>query len=167
MINQVHNINFLDNQLPDKCAQLIIADPPYFEVKGDFDFIWKTFDDYLVDVKKWAIECKRILADNGTLFWYGHSKKIAYSQVIIDNYFEIIFFWFIKARPYAFTCITSPKTVKLKSKMSIGDNIMNKKWVSASNIITAVMVVLLALKSLLWKRQKTDHYLSQGSLSPY
>ncbi len=89
-LNRVYNIDFLENTLPDKCANLIIADPPYFEVKGDFDFIWKSFDDYLKDVEKWAIECKRILADNGTLFWYGHSKKIAYSQVILDKYFELI-----------------------------------------------------------------------------
>ena len=39
-LNKIHNINFLDNTLPDKCANLIIADPPYFEVKGAFDFIW-------------------------------------------------------------------------------------------------------------------------------
>lgn len=88
-INKIHNIDFLNNTLPDKCAQLIIADPPYFEVKGSFDFIWKSFDDYLKDVEKWAIECKRLLADNGTLFWYGHAKKLAYSQIIIDLYFKL------------------------------------------------------------------------------
>tara|TARA_R110000772_G_scaffold28195_1_gene71232 strand:+ start:457 stop:1413 length:957 start_codon:yes stop_codon:yes gene_type:complete len=88
--NKVHNINFLQNNLPDKCADLIIADPPYFEVKGKFDFIWNSFDDYLKDVEKWAVECKRILKDNGTLFWYGDAKKIAYSQIIIDKYFNII-----------------------------------------------------------------------------
>ena len=89
-VNKIHNINFLDNTLPDKCANLIIADPPYFEVKGDFDFIWKSFDDYLKDVEKWAKECKRILADNGTLFWYGHAKNIAYAQIILDKYFNLI-----------------------------------------------------------------------------
>lgn len=88
-INQVLHSDFLKNELPDKCAQLIIADPPYFEVKGEFDFVWKSFDDYLKDVEKWAIECKRILADNGTLFWYGHAKKLAYTQVIIDKYFNL------------------------------------------------------------------------------
>ncbi len=88
-INKAHHLNFLDNSLPDKCAQLIIADPPYYKVKGDFDFIWKTFDDYLKDVEKWAIECKRILADNGTLFWWGDKKKIAYSQIIFDKYFDL------------------------------------------------------------------------------
>ncbi len=89
-VNKIHNINFLDNTLPDKCANLIIADPPYFEVKGDFDFIWKSFDDYLKDVEKWAIECKRLLADNGTLFWYGHAKNIAYAQIIFDKHFNLI-----------------------------------------------------------------------------
>lgn len=89
-LNKIHNINFLENTLPDKCANLIIADPPYFEVKGEFDFVWKSFDDYLLDVEEWAIECKRLLADNGTLFWYGHAKKIAYSQVILDKYFGLI-----------------------------------------------------------------------------
>jgi len=75
--------------IPDKSVQLIFADPPYFKIKGEFDFIWKSFDDYLKDVEKWAIGCKRILADNGTILWYGHSKKIAYSQIILDKYFEL------------------------------------------------------------------------------
>ena len=34
--------NFLNNNLPNKCANLIIADPPYFEVKGEFDFVWNS-----------------------------------------------------------------------------------------------------------------------------
>ena len=88
-VNKIHNINFLDNTLPDKCANLIIADPPYFEVKGAFDFVWNSFEDYLKDVEKWAIECKRLLADNGTLFWWGDKKKIAYSQIILDKYFNL------------------------------------------------------------------------------
>lgn len=88
--NKIHNINFLENTLPDKCANLLICDPPYFKVKGAFDFIWKSFDDYLKDVEEWAKECKRLLADNGTLFWYGHAKNIAYAQVIFDEHFDLI-----------------------------------------------------------------------------
>jgi len=89
-LNTVHNIDFLNNDLPDKCANLIIADPPYFEVKGDFDFVWNSFEDYLKDVEKWAIECKRILSDNGTLFWYGDAKNIAYAQIIFDKHFNLM-----------------------------------------------------------------------------
>jgi site-specific DNA-methyltransferase (adenine-specific) len=88
--NKVYCDNWLNNNLPDKCAKLLICDPPYFEVKGEFDFIWKTFEDYLKDVEKWAIECKRVLADNGTLFWWGMDRKIAYSQIILDKYFNLI-----------------------------------------------------------------------------
>jgi site-specific DNA-methyltransferase (adenine-specific) len=88
--NIIHNIDFLNNSLPDKCAKLIMADPPYYKVKGDFDFIWKTFDDYLADVEKWAIECKRLLADNGTLLWYGDAKNIAYAQIIFDKHFNLL-----------------------------------------------------------------------------
>lgn len=89
-LNKIHNIDFLDNTLPDKCANLLICDPPYYKVKGDFDFIWKTFDDYLADVEKWAIECKRLLADNGTLLWYGDAKNIAYAQIIFDKHFNLL-----------------------------------------------------------------------------
>jgi DNA modification methylase len=89
-LNKIYNTDWLNNELPDKSVQLIIADPPYYKVKGDFDFIWKTFDDYLADVEKWAIECKRLLADNGTLFWYGHAKRIAYAQIIFDKHFNLV-----------------------------------------------------------------------------
>jgi site-specific DNA-methyltransferase (adenine-specific) len=88
-LNKVHHSDWMENGLPDKSCQLILADPPYFQVKGDFDFIWESFEDYLVDVEKWAKECKRLLADNGTLFWWGNSKNIAYSQIILDKYFNL------------------------------------------------------------------------------
>ena len=89
-VNKIYHDDWMNNQLPDKSVQLIIADPPYFEVKGDFDFVWKSFDEYLIDVEKWAIECKRLLADNGTLFWYGMDRKIAYAQIIFDKHFELL-----------------------------------------------------------------------------
>lgn len=88
-MQHVQHKDFLKNDLPDGCAKLIVADPPYFETKGDFDFIWKTFEDYLQDVEKWANECKRILANNGTVLWYGDAKNIAYSQIILDKFFKL------------------------------------------------------------------------------
>lgn len=80
----------MNNELPDNSVQLIIADPPYFETKGEFDFVWNSFDEYLQDVELWAKECKRVLAENGTLYWFGGSKRIAYAQVIFDRYFGLI-----------------------------------------------------------------------------
>jgi len=89
-LNKIYHNDWMNNQLPDKSVQLIIADPPYYKVKGDFDFVWKTFDDYLQDVERWAIECKRVLADNGTLYWYGDAKNIAYAQIIFDKHFNLL-----------------------------------------------------------------------------
>ena len=82
--------DFLQNKLSDKSQQLIIADPPYYKIKGEFDFKWKTFEEYLIDVDLWAKECQRVLSSNGTVIWYGSSKKIAYSQIILDKYFNLI-----------------------------------------------------------------------------
>lgn len=82
--------DWMNNGLPDGCVNLLIADPPYFEVKGDFDFRYASFDEYLKIVDRWAQECKRLLAANGTLVWYGSAKKIAYTQIIFDKYFELI-----------------------------------------------------------------------------
>lgn len=90
MLNAIHNRNFLDNGLPDHCADIIIADPPYFKVKGEFDKVWPDFDAYLADVEKWAKECARLLAHTGTLVWYGSWRRIAYTQIILDKYFNII-----------------------------------------------------------------------------
>ena len=88
--NIIYCDDWMNNTLPDKSVQLLIADPPYFEVKGSFDFVWKSFEDYLIDVEKWAVECKRLLADNGTLLWYGDAKKIAYAQIIFDKHFNLL-----------------------------------------------------------------------------
>ena len=88
--NVVYHLDFLHNKLPDHCANLIIADPPYYEVKGDFDFVFNDFDDYLKHVEAWAKECARILAENGTLIWWGDYRRIAYAQIILDKYFNLL-----------------------------------------------------------------------------
>jgi DNA modification methylase len=79
----------LISDLPEKSQHLIIVDPPYFEVKGGFDFVWPSFDAYLSDVRRWATGIKRVMADNGTLLWWGHAKKIAYSQIVLDEFFNL------------------------------------------------------------------------------
>lgn len=90
-LNKVYNEDCLETmkRIDDKSVNLIIADFPYFEVKGEFDFIWKDFNEFLEWVEVCAKEFKRILADNGSLYVYGHAKKIAYKQIIFDKYFNL------------------------------------------------------------------------------
>ena len=90
-LNKVYNEDCLItmSKIKDKSINLIIADFPYFEVKGEFDFIWKDFNEFLEWVEVCTKEFKRILADNGSLYVYGHAKKIAYKQIIFDKYFNL------------------------------------------------------------------------------
>ncbi len=62
---------------PNDSVDLIIADPPYFQIKGEFDFIWKDLDEYLDWSKKWILECKRILKPTGSFYLWG---KIGYGK---------------------------------------------------------------------------------------
>lgn len=72
-------------------ASLIICDPPYFNVKGEFDKAWgDDFGAYLSDVRRWAGACRRALAPNGTLIWYGGWRNIAYAQVELDKMFRLV-----------------------------------------------------------------------------
>lgn len=87
MKNIVQHGDWMNNNIPDKSVQLIIADPPYYGIKGEFDFVWPSFRAYLRDVVRWADECKRVLADNGSLFWFGDRRNIAHTQVILDRRF--------------------------------------------------------------------------------
>lgn len=89
-VNKVILSDWMKNDLPPNSVDLIIVDPPYFEVKGDFDFAWNSFEEYLTDVELWAEECYRVLKKNGTLLWWGDAKKIAYTQIILDKKFRLL-----------------------------------------------------------------------------
>lgn len=67
----------------------VVADPPYFGIKGEFDFVWKSFDEYLLYVERWAQQCSGLVPENGTLYWFGDDKNIAYSQVIFDKFMAL------------------------------------------------------------------------------
>lgn len=90
--NIIYNEDCMETmrRLPDKCVSLIIADPPYYKIKGEFDWKWKTFGEYLSWMEGLAKEFKRILADNGSLFVYSHWRRVAYIQVIFDKYFSLV-----------------------------------------------------------------------------
>lgn len=65
---------------------LIIADPPYFKVYGEFDFsIFQDEKKYIEWCKSWLIECKRILKNSGTLILYGSlgKRQITFARLAI------------------------------------------------------------------------------------
>lgn len=80
----------LAKQIADKSIDLVIADPPYFEIYGDFDFgVFASRDSYMDWCRQWILECKRILKDTGTLIlWGGLGKNeitIARLAIMIED----------------------------------------------------------------------------------
>ena len=78
-------------QLPDKCIDLVLTDPPYFGiVKNDWDNQWKDIFEFQKWVGEVGKELQRVLKDNGSFYWFGDDKTIAYCQVELDKYFSLI-----------------------------------------------------------------------------
>ena len=62
--------------LTPNSAQVIIADPPYFQVLNEgWDNKWQTPDDYLNFTVQWVDACAKILRDDGLLYIFGQLGK--------------------------------------------------------------------------------------------
>lgn len=91
--NRIINADCMDilKQLPDKCIDCILTDPPYFGiVKNDWDNQWKNIQEFQSWVGEVGKELYRVLKDNGSFYWFGDDKTIAYCQVELDKYFNLI-----------------------------------------------------------------------------
>lgn len=81
----------LMKELPSDSIDIIIADPPYYKIKKDeWDNQWKSFEDYLDWLEIRAIEMKRVLKNNGSLYMFGDDHRIAYIQVMMDKHFSFL-----------------------------------------------------------------------------
>lgn len=91
MLNKIFNEDCLVGmqRIPDKSIDCVICDPPYFEIKGDFDFIFKSENDYLLFIEKIIIECKRCMKDNASLFIYCSQEMQAHIDLMLRKYFYI------------------------------------------------------------------------------
>lgn len=77
-------------EIDSESIDLIIADPPYFQVCGDFDFgVWDSRADYLNWCREWLNESKRVLKNTGTMIlWGGVGEKemnIARLAIMIED----------------------------------------------------------------------------------
>lgn len=63
--------------LPAQHFQLIIADPPYFQVllEQEWDNVWHSAEEYLEWTVRWVRECKRLLRPDGLLYVFGQLGK--------------------------------------------------------------------------------------------
>lgn len=90
-LNQIILADCMDimKDIPDKYFDIIYIDPPYFQIKGDFDKEI-TFEQWTELHENVAKEGHRILKDNGTVILWGDAGNIAYQQIIFDKYFNLL-----------------------------------------------------------------------------
>ena len=74
-------------KIPDKSVDLIIADPPYFKtINEEWDFKWRTEEDYLNWVEKWIAELSRVAKPNSSFWLFGYVKLLAKILPIAEKY---------------------------------------------------------------------------------
>jgi len=72
--------------IPDNSVDLVVADPPYFQVFGEFDFgIFKNKEEYLAWSLNWLKEVRRILTNDGMLILWGSvgKRQITFARLAI------------------------------------------------------------------------------------
>lgn len=140
--------------LPDSCADLIIADPPYnLDKDKEFgvDISFATHDEWLDWSHTWLEQAKRLLAPKGNLFVYAihhnachlqcmlYSLGLEYRRQIIWYYengwskytlgpachYEPIL-WFARAKDSTYRPIREPYKSKARLKHKITKN--GKEW---------------------------------------
>lgn len=77
-------------KMADQSVDIIMTDPPYCNVVRQQWDIFKSLYDYQSFVTVCRDEFWRILKNNGSFYWFGDEKNIAYSQVIFDQCFNLI-----------------------------------------------------------------------------
>jgi len=93
LINKIHHADCLEfmKQLPDKCIDLVLTDPPYFRVMtNEWDRQWPDIHAFQKWVGEIGEELQRVMKENGALYWFGDDKTIAYCQVMLDCRFSLI-----------------------------------------------------------------------------
>ena len=92
-LDTIINADCMDvlKKLPDKCVDLVLTDPPYFGiVKDKWDNQWKDIYEFQTFVGLIGKELKRVLKDNGAIYWFGDDKTIAYCQIELDKEFNLL-----------------------------------------------------------------------------
>ena len=77
--------------IPDKSVDAVITDPPYYRiVDNDWDKQWRTLDEYIDWIELAAVEWRRIIKDNGSIYVFADDKTCAYIQTRLDKHFLLV-----------------------------------------------------------------------------
>lgn len=95
LLNELFNDDCLSllKRIPDESIDLVVADPPYFQIYGKFDFAFKSEKAYLAWCREWLIECRRVLKPTGSLMLWGSvgKRQITFARLAILIEDEMLF----------------------------------------------------------------------------
>lgn len=78
-------------KMPDHCVDLILTDPPYKGVKTEaWDNQWKSDEAYLDWLRDLAVEWKRILKPNGSVYVFASPQMRAKVEIVIGETFKTL-----------------------------------------------------------------------------
>lgn len=97
-LNSIYNMDCIKcmKSLPDNSIDLIIADPPYNKNVASWDNI--DIDKYKELLKNLALESKRVLKDNGSIFIYNQQPMASLMFNIFHNELNFVdeIIWYYK-----------------------------------------------------------------------
>ena len=91
MINKIYNECCLKtmSRMEDDLLDLIILDPPYYEVKGDFDFKFESRQSYFEFITQVLTTCVPKLKPTGSLFCYTSQEFSAEYDLLLRDILTI------------------------------------------------------------------------------
>lgn len=90
IINKVHNADCLEfmKQMPDKCVDLVLTDPPYgvsYKETGETYMIGDTVNL----VPYFLPQIHRILKDDGAIYMFSSTTKLVDTLPVFNTYFKL------------------------------------------------------------------------------
>ncbi|MFH1600303.1 MAG: site-specific DNA-methyltransferase [Pseudomonadota bacterium] len=77
-------------RLPSQCVDLVILDPPYWKVVGEqWDYRWRTEEDYRAWCLEWFREVSRVCKRSASVYLFGYVRNLVHLfHDIVDLGFE-------------------------------------------------------------------------------
>lgn len=69
----------LMRDMPDRCVDLVVLDPPYWKVIGQkWDYQWRTIEDYAAWCRDWLQEIERVCKRSASLYLFGYFRNLTH-----------------------------------------------------------------------------------------
>ena len=87
--NIIYNLDCvkgMNDIIDEESIDLIIADPPYFKVVGEqWDYLWRTEEEYIEWSKTWISAASRVLRKGGSFYLFGYFRILSRLLPVLEE----------------------------------------------------------------------------------